>query len=138
MKPPVFLSIVFSFRNEDDILEELVRRVRAVMSEASRKKLVKGHQMVFVNDASSDGSLPLLLKLAAGQKDICILNMSRTFGVAPCVMAGFAYAQGDAAKGEGLYKAENPQIARPATRRTDLENCFRINEIFLIKCIYAK
>ena len=46
--------------------------------------------------ASSDNSLALLLELAAGHKDICIVNMSRTFGVAPCVMAGLAYAKGDA------------------------------------------
>jgi len=95
-KPPVFLSIVFSFRNEADVLRELVGRMRAVMSEAIQKKLIKGYQMVFVNDASSDNSLALLLELAAGKKDIGIVNMSRTFGVAPCVMAGLAHAQGDA------------------------------------------
>jgi len=95
-KNPVYLSIVFSFRNEEDVLAELVRRTRAVMGEAARKHLIKDHQMIFVNDASSDNSLALLLDLAVGHKDIGIVNMSRTFGVAPCVMAGLAYAKGDA------------------------------------------
>ena len=95
-KTPAHLSIIFSFRNEESVLAELVRRTRSVMSSAAQQHLIKDYQMVFVNDASSDNSLALLLKLAAGHKDICILNMSRTFGVAPCVMAGFAYAKGDA------------------------------------------
>jgi dolichol-phosphate mannosyltransferase len=95
-KTPVYLSIVFSFRNEDEVLAELVERVRAAMGEARQKELINNYQMVFVNDASSDNSLALLLELAKGNKDIFIVNMSRTFGVAPCVMAGLSYAQGDA------------------------------------------
>ena len=70
--------------------------MRAVMSKAAEKHLINDYQMVFVNDASSDNSLALLLELAVGHKDICIVNMSRTFGVAPCEMAGLAHAQGDA------------------------------------------
>src|ERR1022692_2335788 len=96
MKLPVNLSIVFSFRNEEDVLEELVRRVRAVMKEALQKNLINGYRMIFVNDASNDQSLPILLKLDARHKDISIINMSRTFGLAECVMAGLAFSQGDA------------------------------------------
>jgi hypothetical protein len=33
---------------------------------------------------------------------------------------------------------ENPSNARPATSSADLENCLKINEIFLIKYIYAE
>jgi len=95
-RPPVYLSIVFSFRNEEDVLSQLVARMRVVMREALGKHLISDYQMIFVNDASSDNSLALLLELAVGHKDICIINMSRTFGVAPCVMAGLAHAQGDA------------------------------------------
>jgi len=95
-KPSVNLSVVFSFRNEELVLAELVRRTRLAMSTAAQKHLIKSYQMIFVNDASSDDSLALLLKLAEGHKDICILNMSRIFGVAACVMAGFAHAKGDA------------------------------------------
>ncbi|MBF0503763.1 MAG: glycosyltransferase family 2 protein [Candidatus Omnitrophica bacterium] len=95
-RPSVFLSIVFSFRNEADVLSELVQRTRTVMNEAALKHLISGYQMIFVNDASSDDSLPVLLRLSAGYKDICIINMSRVFGVAPCVMAGLAHARGDA------------------------------------------
>ena len=92
----VNLSIVFSFRNEALVLNELVNRVRKAMSTAASKNLIKTYQIVFVNDASSDDSLALLLKLAAECNDIGIINMSRTFGVAPCFMAGLSHAKGDA------------------------------------------
>ena len=93
---PPFLSIVFSFRNEEDVLVELIRRTRAAMQDARHKGLVKNHELIFVNDASSDNSLVILLERDKGHNDIRIINMSRTFGVAPCVMAGLAHAQGDA------------------------------------------
>ena len=49
-----------------------------------------------MNDASSDRSLPLLLEQSKLKDDIRIINMSRVFGVSPCVMAGLSHAQGDA------------------------------------------
>jgi dolichol-phosphate mannosyltransferase len=90
------LSIVFSFRNEEQVIPELVSRVRAVMAGLREKGELRDYEMVFVNDASVDRSLPLLLELAAGHNDIRIINMSRNFGVSPCVMAGLAHASGDA------------------------------------------
>src|SRR5256885_422180 len=96
MPLPLLLSVVFSFRNEQDVLPELLRRVRTVMADGKAKGLLKDYELIFVNDASTDGSFELLLGEAQGYKDIKVLNMSRTFGVAPCVMAGFAHAKGDA------------------------------------------
>ncbi len=95
-RAPVNLSIVFSFRNEADVLPELVRRTREVMAQARQKHLITDYQMLFINDASSDNSLSVLLELARNHKDIGIINMSRIFGTAPCVMAGFAHARGEA------------------------------------------
>ncbi|MBF0618893.1 MAG: glycosyltransferase family 2 protein [Candidatus Omnitrophica bacterium] len=91
-----YLSVVFSFRNEECVLPELIRRVRAAVAGARAEGLVGRHEIIFVNDASNDRSLALLKEQAQGHDDIRIINMSRTFGVAPCVLAGFAYAQGDA------------------------------------------
>lgn len=91
-----YLSIVFSFRNEEESLSELIRRVRAVMSQMLSEKSLRGYELIFVNDASSDRSLSILLEEARGRQDIRIINMSRCFGVSPCVMAGLAHAKGDA------------------------------------------
>jgi len=87
----MLISFVFSFRNEESNLVELVRRV----SDATKKIVDIDYEMIFVNDASTDSSLSLLLEM---QKTfpITIINMSRRFGVTPCVLAGFEYAKGDA------------------------------------------
>ncbi len=77
-------------------MPDLLRRVRAVMDTAKTNGSIKGHELIFVNDASTDQSLAMLVDADHGYKDIKIINMSRVFGVAPCVMAGLAHAKGDA------------------------------------------
>jgi dolichol-phosphate mannosyltransferase len=94
--PPPLLSIVFSFRNEEDVLQELILRARAVLTKEKEHNTIAGWELVFVNDASNDKSLEILLQHAQNTKDIKIITMSRIFGVAPCVMAGLAHARGDA------------------------------------------
>ena len=84
------ISFVFSFKNEEKNLEKLVKRV-----DNSVKKLSNyDYELIFVNDDSDDNSEKLLLDL---QKNfpITLINMSRTFGVGPCVLAGFKHAKGD-------------------------------------------
>ena len=84
------ISFVFSFKNEEKNLEELIKRV-----DNSVKKLSNyDYELIFVNDDSDDDSEKLLLNL---QKNfpITLINMSRTFGVGPCVLAGFKHAKGD-------------------------------------------
>ena len=94
--PGKTLSIVFSFRNEEENIPELVRRTRAVCADQRATGTITSYELIFVNDASTDRSKEILMKLAAGHKDIRIINMSRNFGVFPCTFAGFQYASGDA------------------------------------------
>lgn len=91
----VKISVIFSFFNEEDVLEELVTRVRRVFSD-DLKGRISDHELIFVNDRSTDDSLALLHRLAEGNSDIRIINMSRNFGISPCVFAGFEHASGDA------------------------------------------
>ena len=85
------LSVVFSFRNEEGNIQKLVERVHGSLKDSSNWK----YELIFVNDDSSDKSENILLKL---QKDypIKIINMSRNFGVDPCVLAGFRHTKGEA------------------------------------------
>lgn len=85
------LSVVLSFRNEAEVIPELIDRLDAAITGAGLD-----YELVFVNDASTDRSLAILEERRATNPRIKILNMSRRFGVAPCVMAGFHYARGDA------------------------------------------
>ncbi len=84
------VSIVFSFRNEEKNLKELISRVDATFKKIENYK----YELIFVNDDSNDDSEKILEKLQESHK-IKIINMSRTFGVGPCVLAGFKYSSGD-------------------------------------------
>ena len=90
------LSIVFSFRNEEYVLKELILRMRKVFDSLCREQRISTYEMIFVNDDSSDNSLQILMEEAKGHNDIKIITMSRRFGVSPCVLVGMEYALGEA------------------------------------------
>ncbi|MEE8352721.1 MAG: glycosyltransferase [Rhodospirillales bacterium] len=71
MSKKVLVSVALSFRNEDDVLSELISRLDAVLS----KPLVD-YDLVFVNDDSTDGSYVLLKKAAAKNKKTKIVSMA--------------------------------------------------------------
>ncbi|MBC8338819.1 MAG: glycosyltransferase [Alphaproteobacteria bacterium] len=85
------VSVVLSFRNEEDVIPELIDRLDDVFTTA---KL--GYELIFVNDDSTDRSLEILKKSAEANPRIKVINMSRRFGVSECVMAGIAFSTGDA------------------------------------------
>ncbi len=90
------VSVVFSFWNEEQVLPELIRRLRGVFDLLLACREIGGYELIFVNDASTDRSEELLRAAARDRCDIKIVNMSRNFGVSPCVMAGLHFASGDA------------------------------------------
>jgi dolichol-phosphate mannosyltransferase len=55
-----------------------------------------GYELVFVNDASDDGSAALLAAEAAADPRVRVLTTSRRFGVSECTLAGFAHSRGEA------------------------------------------
>jgi len=85
------LSIVFSFKNEEKNIKPLIERIASTMTKVNGWK----YELIFVNDDSDDDSEIVLLNL---QKNfpIKIINMSRNFGIDPCVLAGFRNCDGDA------------------------------------------
>ena len=84
------VSVVLSFRNEESVIPELIERLQRALRSADLP-----YELVFVNDASSDGSLALLEEQHRKDPAVKVVNMSRRFGVAPCVLAGMRYAKGD-------------------------------------------
>lgn len=85
------LSIVFSFRNEEQTIPEMIKRVDQVMRNLVNWK----YELIYVNDYSTDNSEQILLK----QKEkfpITIINLSRNFGGTPSILAGLSLANGDA------------------------------------------
>ena len=84
------VSVVFSFRNEEKNIKELINRVDTTFKKVTNYK----YELIFVNDDSNDSSEQILENLQESYK-IKIINMSRNFGVGPCVLAGFKNASGD-------------------------------------------
>tara|TARA_A100001011_G_scaffold397600_1_gene499157 strand:+ start:976 stop:1911 length:936 start_codon:yes stop_codon:yes gene_type:complete len=84
------ISFVFSFRNEEKNLKNLVQRI----DKAVKKTETWDYELIFVNDDSTDNSEKVLLELQKEFK-IKIVNMSRRFGTNPCVLAGFENCSGD-------------------------------------------
>ncbi len=82
---------MLSFRNEERVIPELIARLQQALRGAGI-----AYELVFVNDASTDRSLALLEEHHQKDPAVKVVNMSRRFGVAPCVLAGMRYAQGDA------------------------------------------
>jgi len=87
----MLISIVFSFRNEEQVLPELINRITTVL-----KSINLEYELIFVNDDSTDNSLNVLLQHRQTNQSIKIINMSRRFGIHPCVLAGMRQAKGDA------------------------------------------
>jgi len=85
------LSVVFSFRNEEGNIEPLIKRIASTMEKIENWK----YELIFVNDASTDKSEKILLDLQKNYP-IKLINMSRNFGIDPCVLAGFRNSSGDA------------------------------------------
>jgi dolichol-phosphate mannosyltransferase len=92
---PPGISVVLSFRNEEACIPELIARLRAVFAAERKAGHVGSHELIFVNDASTDSSEMILRAHAVGNDDIRIINMSRNFGVSPCVLAGMEFSTGD-------------------------------------------
>jgi glycosyltransferase involved in cell wall biosynthesis len=86
------VSVVLSFRNEAENIPTLVARLDAVFARDGAP-----YELLFVNDASTDASLEILMKERQRNPRVKILNLSRRFGVAEGVLAGMAAASGDAA-----------------------------------------
>ena len=85
------ISVVLSFRNEADNIPTLIKRLETMFAGEN-----VDYEVIFVNDASTDASLSLLLGERQRNTRVKIVNMSRRFGVAEGVIAGMANSRGDA------------------------------------------
>lgn len=86
-----FLSVVFSFRNEEENIDELIQR-----TSQSIKQTKLDYEIIFVNDQSTDGSLEKLESWNKKDARIKVINFSRNFGLHEGHIAGFEHAKGDA------------------------------------------
>ncbi len=91
---PYLLSVVVPTFNEEHGIEEFYRRTKAVL------RTLEGrfdHEIIFVNDFSTDLTYQKLEALAEQDSRVKLINFSRNFGNQIGITAGIDYAKGDIA-----------------------------------------
>jgi dolichol-phosphate mannosyltransferase len=93
-EPPV-LSLVLPLYDEEAVIPELDRRLRALLATLA-PDVGESWEVIFVNDGSKDRSLSLLTELAAAEPRYKVLSLSRNFGHQTAITAGLDRANGEA------------------------------------------
>jgi polyisoprenyl-phosphate glycosyltransferase len=86
------LTVAIPVHNEESVLPELLRRVGEVLASIAGGK----HEMIFVDDGSTDRSLEVLEAASRNDPRIVVLELSRNFGHQAAITAAIDHATGDA------------------------------------------
>ncbi|EGV17547.1 glycosyltransferase family 2 protein [Thiocapsa marina] len=85
------LSIIVPAYNEAEVLDELHRRLSAVID-----GLGVTAELIYVNDGSRDATLDILYRLHSADPRVAVLNLSRNFGKEIAMTAGLDHSRGEA------------------------------------------
>ena len=86
------LSVGIPLYNEEEVVPELVARLMRVLNELPGGP----HEVVFVDDGSTDGTRRLLSEAARGDQRIRFVALSRNFGHQAAMGAALDHSSGDA------------------------------------------
>lgn len=84
------ISVVIPIYNEEENISPLYNALKPVL-----KNTGKEHEIIFVDDGSTDRSAEELDKLAARDPSVSVLFMRRNFGQTAAFAAGFDYSSGE-------------------------------------------
>ena len=82
------LSFIIPVLNEEQSLHPLYSEILENIENCK-------HEIIFIDDGSSDGSFAVMQELAAKDKNVKIIKFRKNFGKAASLDAGFEAAQGD-------------------------------------------
>jgi dolichol-phosphate mannosyltransferase len=85
------LDLVVPIFNEEENLPELALRIKRVCDEIADLTW----RVIYVNDASTDDSLPVMLAQQRADARFTVIDLSRNFGHQAAISAGLAHADGD-------------------------------------------
>jgi len=92
MSAGIRLSVAIPVHNEESVLPELLQRLRKVLEELPGGP----HEIVFVDDGSTDGTFDRLGAAAREDSRIIAISLSRNFGHQAAISAALDHASGDA------------------------------------------
>lgn len=84
------VSVVVPLFNEEENVDILYARLRSVLESYGTK-----YEMIFVDDGSTDATLPLLEEIQKKDLNVVVLSLRRNFGQTAAFAAGFDFARGD-------------------------------------------
>ncbi|MEM9941113.1 MAG: glycosyltransferase family 2 protein [Planctomycetota bacterium] len=90
-QPEPKVSVAIPIFNEESVLPELYRRLSSVLDDIPGGP----HEIVFVDDGSSDGSRELMAAMAIADERVKIVLFSRNFGHQAALTAGLDHVTGD-------------------------------------------
>jgi dolichol-phosphate mannosyltransferase len=85
------IAFVIPAYNEEDNLRPLSERIQ----KACAAHGIDDFQIIFVENGSSDNSMPILRELNAADPRVCALSMSRNFGPQGAIYAGLSHADAE-------------------------------------------
>jgi glycosyltransferase involved in cell wall biosynthesis len=86
------ISLIIPVCCEEQVVEESYRRMKSVMDSLAHHD----HELIYIDDGSSDSTLSILRRLAAANSKVKIICLSRNFGHQIAITAGLDKAEGDA------------------------------------------
>lgn len=115
MDAPI-LSLVLPIYNEEDIIPELDRRLRAFFADVG-SGVAESWEVIFVNDGSKDRSLALLKELAASEPRYRVISFARNFGHQMAITAGLDRANGEAVVVMDADLQDPPEVVKQMVAR---------------------
>lgn len=84
-------SIIVPLYNEEEVINESYKRIKAVMDETQEP-----YEVIFINDGSRDQTEYLAKEICEKDSNIKLINFSRNFGHQPAITAGMRESSGQA------------------------------------------
>jgi glycosyltransferase involved in cell wall biosynthesis len=84
------ISVVVPFYNEEENIEPLHEQLSSVLNGLNRR-----HEIIFVDDGSTDKTFKNMLKVSARDATVKIIKFRNRFGQSAALKAGFDHAKGD-------------------------------------------
>lgn len=87
------LSVIVPVKDEEDAIAPFVERVGAILDTVCAGE---GWEILFIDDGSSDATLPAIMLAREGRPQVRALSLSRNFGKEAALSAGIDHARGQA------------------------------------------
>ncbi|MEJ2324986.1 MAG: glycosyltransferase family 2 protein [Nitrospirota bacterium] len=84
------VSVVVPLYNEEENVRPLYERLSQAL-----EGLGRDYEIIFVDDGSTDGTLPLLEEIHSGDGRVAVLSLRKNFGQTAAFAAGFDFARGE-------------------------------------------